>query len=469
MKFLARVSFTAVFVFIFCSSFFLSARVDTVIFDLHDLLLEKVQTVLGRVGLTVWQQDQAEGVFSDGRQSCLLPTRSVASLEGGFDLEHVEDSGFYETLMKIFYVYCPVCCGDCCSGNGARHLKIAWLSGQISTEQLEENIRVVFQRLDSIDWGLFDSEVKPDDCDVWVEGSPDGDFSDADGFLNPEYLAFLDEMGPEDSALVSSLGARELSFFKSLSVREIQLISRVAVILLSLERYVKHSKILRGGVALLNYFKTINEFFQRSIGYTCYQLYIFTNCMKSWVDEYVQHFPEVFRGVTVVCSEDVGVVKPDPQAFIRFVNKYGLDPLKTMYIDHDQACLDAAKGIGIKTLLFDASSCGEFINTVKALKQAGVLVCRDWPSDETLARRCFEGVPNHPMDEDCIPESPTTLCRPETPLRPLVVASGSPKIRPLGFDFYSPTKTPRKRGGSGGSDDLLKALLGPSSASVDSM
>jgi putative hydrolase of the HAD superfamily len=63
-----------------------------------------------------------------------------------------------------------------------------------------------------------------------------------------------------------------------------------------------------------------------------------------------------FDGRVVSC--EVGACKPEPSIYRHLLERHGLDPSATLFIDDVQANLDAAAAFGIATILFDgAASC----------------------------------------------------------------------------------------------------------------
>ena len=91
-----------------------------------------------------------------------------------------------------------------------------------------------------------------------------------------------------------------------------------------------------------------------------YRLYVLSNMSKEFI-EFLRRVPVYrhFDGEVVSCEERV--VKPDPAIFRILLERYGLQPSETLFIDDRAANVDAARGCGIEGFLFDhrdpAASC----------------------------------------------------------------------------------------------------------------
>ena len=73
-----------------------------------------------------------------------------------------------------------------------------------------------------------------------------------------------------------------------------------------------------------------------------------------------------FEGTVV--SSDEGIVKPDPRIFRILLERYGLDAGSTLLIDDSARNIEAARALGIATVLFESPEALRH-----ALEQAGVL------------------------------------------------------------------------------------------------
>jgi 2-haloacid dehalogenase len=59
-----------------------------------------------------------------------------------------------------------------------------------------------------------------------------------------------------------------------------------------------------------------------------------------------------FEGTVVSSAE--GIAKPDPEIFRRLIERFGLDPARTVMIDDSAANLEAAATLGLRTVRFES-------------------------------------------------------------------------------------------------------------------
>lgn len=91
-----------------------------------------------------------------------------------------------------------------------------------------------------------------------------------------------------------------------------------------------------------------------------YRLYVLSNMSLEFI-EFLRRFPVYrhFDGEVISCEERV--VKPEPEIYRLLLDRYGLDPAETLFIDDRQPNLDAASAFGIAVFRFDyrnpAASC----------------------------------------------------------------------------------------------------------------
>lgn len=83
-----------------------------------------------------------------------------------------------------------------------------------------------------------------------------------------------------------------------------------------------------------------------------YRLYVLSNMSKEYI-EFLRRKPVYrnFDGEVVSCEH--GTVKPEPEIFRILLDRYGLDPEQTLFIDDRPANLEAARKFGINVFLFD--------------------------------------------------------------------------------------------------------------------
>jgi len=93
-----------------------------------------------------------------------------------------------------------------------------------------------------------------------------------------------------------------------------------------------------------------------------YKLFVLSNMSREFID-FLRRFPVygLFDGEVVSCEE--GTVKPEPRIYEILLERYGLDPAETLFIDDRAANIAAAEGLGIAGYLFDhrnpAAACDE--------------------------------------------------------------------------------------------------------------
>ena len=349
-------------------------REVNVVFDLHDVLVTGIPELACKV-------------VQDHVPDCKLP------------------SNLYEKLMHIFTIWCPICESDgalCVEGKGkgALHLKKAWLSDSINEEELLDRVLKLWRFLDRFDWGKhefvqFQRQTKS--LWYWV----------LCGVLTPEHAIFLQKICPEDVEFLSKLGGDiDIEFLKSFSDCEIFLISKLVVIILTIEKYIRHSGALEGGVALLNLFKTLNTV---DGGEIRYNLFVLSNSMDKWVLEYMEILPDLFDGVQVITSEMVGAIKPDPEAFETFLIENELSPHTCVVVDDKEKNVTVAEGLGMLGICWDnkvAKTC--FIAACKRLYCENFLTEHGMSIAKKYLKKFFvHKRPDELKNKDCDPLSPS--------------------------------------------------------------
>jgi putative hydrolase of the HAD superfamily len=87
-------------------------------------------------------------------------------------------------------------------------------------------------------------------------------------------------------------------------------------------------------------------------------LYCLSNMPASiYAELRIRHeFWDVFRGIVI--SGEVMMVKPEPEVFTHLLERFGLRAAETVFIDDLPANIEAARRIGLHTILFrDAAQC----------------------------------------------------------------------------------------------------------------
>ena len=89
-----------------------------------------------------------------------------------------------------------------------------------------------------------------------------------------------------------------------------------------------------------------------------YRLYVLSNMSREFIDFLRRtEIYGCFDGEVVSCEE--GVVKPEPLIYEILLDRFGLDPAETLFIDDRRSNLEAAAAFGIATFHFrePESSC----------------------------------------------------------------------------------------------------------------
>ena len=83
-----------------------------------------------------------------------------------------------------------------------------------------------------------------------------------------------------------------------------------------------------------------------------YRLYVLSNMSREFID-FLRRFPVygLFDGEVVSCEEHT--VKPEPRIYEILLERYGLKPSETLFIDDREANIEAAAALGIHGFLFD--------------------------------------------------------------------------------------------------------------------
>ncbi|WP_419944212.1 HAD family hydrolase [Candidatus Poriferisodalis sp.] len=93
-----------------------------------------------------------------------------------------------------------------------------------------------------------------------------------------------------------------------------------------------------------------------------------SNDMSEWAALQRDHFGLAeFIGSWCI-SGDIGVRKPDAEAFLALLGMIGAEPGKCLFVDDRQKNTDAARAVGFRTVLFEAgcfSSLNEFLSQLE--------------------------------------------------------------------------------------------------------
>ena len=83
-----------------------------------------------------------------------------------------------------------------------------------------------------------------------------------------------------------------------------------------------------------------------------YRLYVLSNMSREFID-FLRRFPVygLFDGEVVSCEEHT--VKPEPRIYEILLERYGLTPSETLFIDDREMNIEAAAALGIHGFVFD--------------------------------------------------------------------------------------------------------------------
>ncbi len=89
-----------------------------------------------------------------------------------------------------------------------------------------------------------------------------------------------------------------------------------------------------------------------------YRLYVLSNMSREFID-FLREQPvyRLFDGEVVSCEE--GVIKPEPEIYRLLIERYDLEPEKTLFIDDRRANIDAAEAEGWSGYLFSTANAKE--------------------------------------------------------------------------------------------------------------
>ncbi|MFU0828714.1 MAG: putative hydrolase of the HAD superfamily [Lachnoclostridium sp.] len=119
-------------------------------------------------------------------------------------------------------------------------------------------------------------------------------------------------------------------------------------------------------------YKTVREYpyaerFVRTLKENGYHVYLLSNYGRtnfSYAKENFKFIPLADGGII---SYEIEHIKPEPQIYKALIQKYGIDPERTVFLDDVQANLDGAKEFGFKTILVT-----EFDKALEDLRKLGV-------------------------------------------------------------------------------------------------
>ncbi len=104
--------------------------------------------------------------------------------------------------------------------------------------------------------------------------------------------------------------------------------------------------------------KTATVALVRALRQRGFDIYCLSN-MPGPVYEHLRRrhtFWDVFRGIVV--SAEIQLMKPEPEIYLHLLERFGLRPEESVFIDDMQVNVDAAKGVGLHAIRFhNAAQC----------------------------------------------------------------------------------------------------------------
>lgn len=88
-----------------------------------------------------------------------------------------------------------------------------------------------------------------------------------------------------------------------------------------------------------------------------YKLYILSNGERSSLELSQKKFPEIFNQFDgSMVASDEKILKPNPQSFYKFLEKFKIQPSQAVFIDDTQENIQAAQKLGIASIFFTSES-----------------------------------------------------------------------------------------------------------------
>jgi epoxide hydrolase-like predicted phosphatase len=187
---------------------------------------------------------------------------------------------------------------------------------------------------------------------------------------NPDHLLTRFEPDPElRKQLRANIFGQDWQLFDRGRVTEAQLIAR-------LELRTGHSRerLLEIVAAVRESLREKPETVElvRALRRRGFDIYCLSN-MPGPIYEHLRRrhtFWDLFRGIVV--SGEIQLMKPEPEIYLHLLERFGLQPAESVFIDDLQVNVDAAKAVGLYALRFQsASQCqqefDELLNAMKPL------------------------------------------------------------------------------------------------------
>ncbi len=96
-------------------------------------------------------------------------------------------------------------------------------------------------------------------------------------------------------------------------------------------------------------------------------LFLLSNTSDIHVDTFTSRFPIFGRFAGAIYSHEERLMKPDPEMFRRAIERFGLIPAETIYVDDLAPNIEAAAALGFVALQYDARNHAAFEREFRAL------------------------------------------------------------------------------------------------------
>jgi len=91
------------------------------------------------------------------------------------------------------------------------------------------------------------------------------------------------------------------------------------------------------------------------------RLFLLSNTNQLHVDYFMAEYPVFSRFDGWVFSHEAGLSKPSPAIYHHAIQKLGLDPARTVYVDDLEANADTGRALGFRTVHYTGQPVSEFV------------------------------------------------------------------------------------------------------------
>ena len=85
-----------------------------------------------------------------------------------------------------------------------------------------------------------------------------------------------------------------------------------------------------------------------------YRRFILSNTNAIHMDYVFAHYPFIHEFDGAILSQEVGLLKPDARIYQLALEKYGLDPARTVFVDDILANVDGARAVGLQAIHYQS-------------------------------------------------------------------------------------------------------------------